>query len=305
MDKNMRTACVITSINDPHKTSVIQWAAMFEKLFLVVDEKTPEFVEDIPNVEVISVYGARKDGKKDWLPRNHYARKMYGYLAAYDQGFDQVFETDDDNYPTGITQYDTHGEPDEFANEAYFDLYSYMGISPAIQRGLPFHAVGCTSTMDRLEAELPVSVTMFWCDGEPDSWAVERLCRGDAPLPSAKPKPSVGLFERYTPLNTQMTLVDLRLILGMYLPVDCFPRMSDILRGWRLQQEAYDIGTLLCLDCTRRVYQKRNPHDLVEDLREEWPLMVNPIEFHNSARDRYYAKWVEEVNLIKEKRNEG
>lgn len=261
------TACVITSIRDPHETSVKDWCEHFDTVYFVPDEKTPPFVNDLPGLIIVD----RNVLDDSWAPKNSYARKNLGYLAAAQDGFAQVFETDDDNYPCDGVDYSEQGVAKYATQPQYFDLYLYANIRPAIQRGLPLTHTGNVWTI-KLAVPVKGNVTQFWCYGEPDSWACERLARVEPVSFGYTEFEPVALGESsFSPLNTQMTLIDLDLIDAMYIPHTCQPRATDILRGWILQSRCFDRNMDVVFDC-RGVHQVRNDHDLVQDHKDEWDL---------------------------------
>lgn len=259
----MKTACVITSINHPESGSVYAWADIMDEVFLVIDKRTPNFTNSRSNVTVIDEF--------DKFPMNHYARKNLGYIAAKRAGYDRVFETDDDNFPyADDSDYTNHSSPTCLSRGRWFDAFSYWGIDQ-VQRGLPLYMDSAQHVL-ALTSGYEIKCTQFWCDGEPDSWAIERACRtGRVRIRNSNPDVALGC-QSFSPVNTQMTLIDLDCLNLMYLPFTCNGRVSDIIRGYRLQQELWKHEATVAFT-NRSVFQARNTHDDLRDMKDEWPLM--------------------------------
>lgn len=271
----LKTACVITSINDPtdpEKHSVIQWAERMDRVYLVCDLKTPEFDARALPGNVIVIGNDLQTSLNKHL-RNHYARKMLGYLAAYHAGYEQMFETDDDNFPIDGVTYEHSRSIKRSTVGEWFNVFGYAGYEHVCPRGFPpmyrqhYHVwddilIGGSNT---------ATVTQWWCENDPDVWAFYRMIYPE-PYPRCKQSawPVRLSTDCFGATNTQMTLINLNpsTMPLLYLPVTCHPRASDILRGWRMWANELSIEY-----AGPGVVQHRNPHDLIKDMVGEVKLL--------------------------------
>ena len=78
----------------------------------------------------------------------------------------------------------------------------------------------------------------------------------------------------YCPFNSQNTYWHKDAFPYLYLPTATSFRFTDILRGYIAQKLMWDQNLYLGF-CPANVYQKRNPHDLIEDFRAEVDCYLN------------------------------
>lgn len=276
----MCRAVVITTINGPDHGSIPAWTKLYgSALFIVGDDKTPKGA-DWGAATYLSPEDCDQMFPHLVIGRNNYARKNFGYLAALKAGYEEIFDTDDDNYPLEMPAL---VECQEVGGETpWVDPWSRLLVSPTkhMARGLPLH--GYTRPCLTHQQPMPQTVHHFACEGDPDQSAVSRLLNAGQPEPRWTSGTAYALHENvWSPWNSQSTLwtgdFDL-----MYIPWTCPFRVTDILRAWI---------ALPCLWGRRRtvafrepaVRQERNEHDLVRDLESElelygianvWPKVV-------------------------------
>jgi len=207
------------------------------------------------------------------LPSGHYARKNLGYLHAMRVGADCIYETDDDNAPlpgwaprpAGVAA--VRAEPSPWLN--VYRLFSDELIWP---RGFPLGMVADPSThriAQEAEVRVDAPIQQGLADGSPDVDAVWRLVLGrDFRFRGG---PSVWLPRgTWCPFNSQSTWWRPRAYPLMYLPSFCSFRMTDIWRSFVAQRCLWEMGAGLVFHGAE-VVQRRNPHDLMRDFRDEVP----------------------------------
>jgi len=286
---------VITSIFPP--SEAVQRFARFDRWRLVVvgDRKTPRGWT-CPGVEFMSLARqAHLDYKlAELLPRDHYARKMLGYLRAVGQGAGIIVDTDDDNVPRrnwGFPDFEGRYRvsPADRGFVNVYRCYSHQHIWP---RGLPLECIlRPAALLDEQEFDQRTVRVGIWqglVDGEPDVDAVYRLtsnapCRFEAGVPVVLGRGTL------CPFNSQNTAFARELFPLMYLPAHVTFRFTDILRGYVAQPIIWRCGYHLGFTAAT-VVQRRNPHDAMDDFASEIPFylhaekIVETVEAAISAR---------------------
>ena len=271
----MKTAIVITTINEP--TEAVQAFAKLSdyRLIVVGDRKTPRswswenttfLAVDDPATAELSLSRA--------LPFNHYCRKMLGYLHAARLASEAIVDTDDDNIPkSGWTFPPLDGSFDQISGAAGFiNIYRYYSDMHIWPRGLPLRLI---NDKRPLPEPVPVSgvrvgVWQGLADEDPDVDAIYRLT-SDVPCNFAERAPLVLDREVTTPYNSQNTLYRRELFPLLYLPATVTFRFTDILRSLVAQPIMWVHGYRLGFT-NATVVQKRNPHDYFKDFVSEIPM---------------------------------
>lgn len=218
------------------------------------------------------------------LPLNNYGRKNVGYLFAIQHGAREIYETDDDNQPSGagVAMLPLGEEP--FARVADPALrvqnpYAFFGRPDIWPRGYPLNKVNASraprvAKADVLCPQKEYPIQQGIVDLDPDVDAIFRMTQA----------PSVGKVKfrtdrgplalgkgTYCPYNTQNTLSRYKAFWGLLVPVTTTMRVCDIWRSYWVQRVLWDIGEeLLFLPATAE--QVRNPHDFHKDFLEELDL---------------------------------
>ena len=194
-------------------------------------------------------------------------RRNFAVIKAYEMGADIIALVDDDNIP-----YESWGdniyigrpvEVAEYRTEApAFDPVGATNESHLWHRGFPLQLLPTRDYSTKATKRIVPDVqAMFW-NGDPDIDAICRMehapeCRFDeACFPMAA--------NRIGPFNSQNTFISRRIVKDYFL----FPhigRMDDIWASFYVQAKGarvvYDRPT---------VYQDRNVHDLVKDMKQEY-----------------------------------
>lgn len=280
--KSSEIYVVITSINAPTK-AVFEIAKLQDRSLVVVgDKKTPSDWE-CEGVAFLSSdeQGRLKGGLSSWLPWNHYARKLLGYLYAIERGARVVIDTDDDNIPKPNWAFpDFEGKFDGVTSPgAFLNIYRYFSRQRIWPRGYPLQDV-LASFQDDWEAvdacQRTIGVWQGLADDDPDVDAIYRLTVGEAC--KFEDKPPVVIAEGKTvPYNSQNTATRYELLPLLYLPAKVTFRFTDILRGLVAQPYMWKHGYGLGF-CAAGVYQERNVHNLLKDFESEIPCYLHPYD---------------------------
>jgi len=202
-------------------------------------------------------------------PENHYARKNIGYLYAIQNGASIIYDTDDDNIP-----YSNWHFPDFKCNiicdsaSKFINAYKHFTHEHIWPRGFPLDEIANPETYSlRNDNSLQVGIWQGLADEEPDVDAIYRLVfnksfKFNNNTPFCLPRNS------YCPINSQNTLWSRELFYLMYLPNTVSFRFTDILRGYVAQRLLWQHNFLTGFT-EANVYQKRNPHNLMNDFRDE------------------------------------
>ena len=272
---------VITSIHPPNK-AIEGFAAMADSHVVVAgDLKSPSRWEH-PNCTFLDAKAQKKLPHRivEYLPWNHYGRKMLGYLHAIGNGATEIMDTDDDNVP-----YPGHGFPPDSGTFAttrpgldFVNIYRGYTSQPIWPRGLPLdqiQAVDDSLRPENLEpAQAPIGFWQGLADLDPDVDAIYRLT-SNKPVTFDKGPPIVLAEGTWCPFNSQNTLCTRpELFPLLYLPAFVTFRFTDILRGYVaqpiLQAAGYRLGFT-----GATVFQERNEHDLMRDFQDEIPFYLH------------------------------
>lgn len=284
----MKQTVVVTSIAQP-TDDVRAIAAMPDRGMVVAgDRATPE-PWHCDGVDYLSLEAQRErwPALAAQVSEGVYNRKMFGYLAAIEDGARIIIDTDDDNAPLGEWRFpEFSGDFEALGGDAGFvNIYQLFSDQPIWPRGLPLDLIKRDFELSkRLEsaADCNVGVWQALADGDPDVDAIYRL--SDGALCDFKARDPVVLAPGViSPYNSQNTATDGAVFELLYLPVTVSFRFTDILRSfvaqpilWRNQLRLGFLGATM--------RQVRNPHDLVADLAQEIEM------YRHSAR---VVEWVE------------
>lgn len=274
----MGTCIVITSINHP-TAAVAAFARRSPGDVLVVgDAKTPGGWH-CPGAAFVGLAEQESLAFRivKLLPRNHYTRKMVGYLLAAARDVEVIVDTDDDNIPKAEWEFpgfeiacDVVAGPPGFVN--VYRLFTSGRIWP---RGLPLRLIDDRRPVEigRSTRTSRVGVWQGLADGDPDVDALYRLTHRE-PMSFETRAPVVLAESVVSPFNSQNTAWRRELFPLLYLPAHVSFRFTDILRGLVAQPIMWSEGYRLGFTGAT-VDQKRNAHDLRQDFEDEIPMYVH------------------------------
>lgn len=266
----MNKYIVITTINHKSEALSILEQKSDWKIVVVGDKKTP-MIKSSENLIYLSIEDQKELGYNivKYCPYNHYARKNIGYLYAIQQGAEIIYDTDDDNWPGDDWQIpDFVCEQEYLSQQKFVNIYRYFTDKLIWPRGYPLDEIK-NLTDDRVINTQSVSIGVWQglVDLDPDVDAIYRLTLGENIV--FEKKSSVFLNQhRYCPFNSQNTFWHRDAFAYLYLPVSTSFRFTDILRGYIAQRLMWNHNLYLGFQ-SANVYQKRNPHDLMQDFQQE------------------------------------
>lgn len=268
----MKKIIVTTTINPPTE-ALLKYSSLRDwKLIVVGDIKTPhaEF-KKLKNIVYLDPNNQEKISAKlsSAIGWNCIQRRNIGFLLAYRLGADVIASVDDDNIPT------KHWGKKIFVNKyvnarifseenAFFDPLSVTEHKTIWHRGFPIQLlhkrnpkfIGIKKIFCLVQADL-------W-NGDPD---IDAICR-IANNPEIKFKRFLPYStNQLTPFNSQNTFISGKFI--KFFPMLPFiGRMDDIWGGYYMQFKLNKKKPFIIYN-NASVYQKRNQHNLVNDLKNE------------------------------------
>jgi hypothetical protein len=264
----MTKVIVNTTIN-PVTQAIERFQSLSDWHIVVIgDKKTPKDYH-LANGTYVSPEEQEKYDKElsDAIGWNCIQRRNFGLLWAHDMGADVVAVIDDDNIP-----YDVWGKNlmvgekvEAFYYETDLPAFDPIGATNEAHlwhRGYPLQLLAKRDYSKCQKKIIEVDIQADFWNGDPDIDAVCRMeyapeCKFDDTLfPIASNKMS--------PFNSQNTFIRGDLLMDYFL----FPhigRMDDIWASYYMQAKGYKV-----VYGKPSVYQERNPHDLIKDMKLEY-----------------------------------
>lgn len=235
-------------------------------------------------------------------PCNHYARKNVGYLHAMREGARVIYDTDDDNFPDPGLRAPPAFRCDREAGGAakFVNIYRHFSDEHVWPRGFPLDEIRKADRPAVTPARRNVGVWQGLVNEDPDVDAVWRLVMNKRIV--FNPGDPVCIEAgTYCPFNSQNTFWCREVFPLLYLPTTVRFRFTDILRSYVAQRLMWENGRHVGF-MTSSVYQERNPHDYLDDFKDEIDcyLHVKPItalldsltlsgDYHRDLRTAYAA----------------
>ncbi len=272
-------ALVITSIAAPNGV-LKDFARICQeqkiRFYLIGDTKSPSDF----HLEGCNFYGI--DQQKDisgklapLLPYRHYGRKNLGYLLAYRDGVELLYETDDDNFPREgfFKEFNRSQNTDTVKDAGWYNVYSHFTKETIWPRGFPLEKILSSNNEMSIMEPSDCPIQQGLADENPDVDAVFRLTR-TLPLNFEQGKKIVLGKNTWCPFNSQNTIWYREAFPLLYLPSYCSFRMTDIWRSFVAQRIAWENNWSI-LFYSPTVYQERNEHNLMKDFQDEIPGYLN------------------------------
>jgi hypothetical protein len=259
---------VTTTINPPTKAIKLFDEMKDWHLVVVGDKKTPPDYHLSRGTYVSPQDQERYDKPlSDAIGWNCIQRRSFGFLWAYDMGADVVGLVDDDNIP-----YDHWGRDLMVGREVevnyyesalpVFDPVGATNMSRLWHRGYPLSLLSKRTYTAPLRRRVSAHVQADFWNGDPD---IDAICRmehapectfDDACFPIAS--------NRMSPFDSQNTFI-LREVLPHYFMYPRVGRMDDIWASYYAEAKGMRV-----VYGKASVYQQRNEHDLIRDMRDEY-----------------------------------
>jgi len=275
----MVTSIVITSVN-PLNQAMQDYADLALSkgdLFVVAGDSISREV-NYPGLHFLSLADQLDMGLSypKLAPVNNYCRKNTAYLYSMINAADRIIETDDDNFP-----YPNFGEESSSRENCsvceqtgFVNVYKYFTDSQNIwPRGFDLSSLKTKiPTYDSLKTQnLHSPIHSGLVDNDPDVDALFRLIF-DIPFDFEFKKRNVILGKgSWCSFNTQNTTFFPEAYPLMYQPATPLFREADIIRGFVAQRILWENDMYLKFH-SPTVKQIRNPHKIIEDLKEEVKL---------------------------------
>ncbi len=268
----MKKIIVTTTINEPTE-ALIKYSNFKDwKLIVVGDLKTPhKKFEKIKNIIYLNPKNQEKISKKlsDTIGWNCIQRRNIGFLLAYNMGAEIIASVDDDNIPLKnwgkklfVNKY-TSARIFKDKNK-FFDPLSVTEHKELWHRGFPVQLIHKRSPKFINKKKILCLVQADLWNGDPD---IDAICRI-----SNNPEIKFKTFFPYTtnqitPFNSQNTFIS-RQVIKYYPMLPWIGRMDDIWGSYYMQFKLKFKDPYIIYN-NASVYQKRNVHDLISDLKKE------------------------------------
>ncbi len=237
-------------------------------LVVIGDKKTPANYKLDRGLYVSCEMQEKYDKKlSDAIGWNCIQRRNFGLLWAHDMGADIVAVIDDDNIP-----YDTWGSNVSVGKTlkvSYYktDLPAFDPIGVTNEnhlwhRGYPLQLIPRRDYSHVETTTITPDVQADFWNGDPD---IDAICRMEhRPECQFDKKPFPFTSNQLSPFNSQNTFIRSSLLKDYFL----FPhigRMDDIWAAYYVQAKGAKV-----IYGAPTVYQERNEHDLVVDMKKEY-----------------------------------
>jgi len=264
----MKKVIVTTTINAPTKAIRLFDAMTDWELLVVGDLKTPPDYRLERGTYVDPKSQAKYDqALSDAIGWNCIQRRNIGLLMAYDMGAEIIASIDDDNVPLPGWGEDLLIGREIEANyyETTLPVFDPVGATnhgKLWHRGYPLQLLPKRDYAAKTRRPVKADVQADFWNGDPDIDAICRMehapaCQfDDAFFPIASNKPA--------PFNSQNTFLTRQALQQDFM----FPqigRMDDIWGAYHLQAQGFGV-----VFGKASVYQERNVHDPVVDMRQEY-----------------------------------
>ena len=272
----MKKVIVTTSINPPTE-AIAKFDALADWTLVVIgDKKTPAGYRLKRGIYVAPEEQEKYDpALSEAIGWNCIQRRNFGLLWARDLKADLVAVIDDDNIPcpgwgenlllgqkVSVNYYET--------DLPAFDPVGATNEKQLWHRGYPLQLIPQRSYQKRSTKEMTFDVQADFWDGDPDIDAVCRMIYA----PNCKFDPACFPIaaNKIAPFNSQNTFMDAAVLPDYFL----FPqvgRMDDIWAAYYVQAKGKKV-----VFNKASVFQARNAHNLVKDMKNEYLGYENNLE---------------------------
>jgi hypothetical protein len=275
----MKNAIVCTTINAVTE-AVEKYDQMADWYLIIVGDKKTPLNYKIKNGIYLSPEDQTKMSSKlsDLIGWNCIQRRNFGLLYAYKFGANIVCTVDDDNIPfdnwgqnvligkdTELNQYQV--------KDPVFDPIGATNHKNLWHRGFPLELIPTRDYSSTAKIHVNPDIQADFWNGDPD---IDAFCRLEH-KPECKFNDKLFPFSanKISPFNSQNTFLSRKVLTDYFL----FPhigRMDDIWAAYYVLSKGYKV-----VYSKASVYQKRNTHDLIEDLKREYIGYENNLKLVN------------------------
>jgi len=279
MTRNKKTSVVITSIHPFNKVmlQINNGCKNHDWEFIVAGDTVSHNID----VEGLTFLDAKKQidsgfsyAKK--APFRNYCRKNVGYLQAIKNGSTRIIETDDDNFPKNsfFEPFDKNVNAKKITQKGWINAYRYFTENETIwPRGFSLSDIKKPiEDYNSLKDEnLYCPVQNGLVDNDPDIDALYRILF-TIPFNFEHQNRKIAYSKgSWCSFNTQNTIFYKEVFPLMYQPATPQFREADILRSLVIQRILWENNANV-LFYSPTVWQERNEHDLMDDLKQETAL---------------------------------
>lgn len=264
----MKKVIVTTTINPPTE-AILKFQHMKDwELVVLGDKKTPPGYHLERGIYVTPEEQEKYDPElSEAIGWNCIQRRSMGLLWAHEMKADIIALIDDDNIPlehwgqnllvgreVEVTEYES--------DLPAFDPVGLTNYPHLWHRGFPLQLLSQRDYSKKTRKKVFVDVQADFWNGDPD---IDAICRMEH-RPECKFDPSAFpvAANKMGPFNSQNTFITAECLPNYFL----FPhvgRMDDIWGSYFLQSNGFRV-----VWNTPSVYQQRNVHDLVRDMKQEY-----------------------------------
>jgi hypothetical protein len=275
----MKKVIVTTTINPPTKAIEAFQAMKGWELVVAGDKKTPHDYHLDRGIYITPEEQEKYDPVlSEAIGWNCIQRRNFAFLWAMEMKADIVALVDDDNIPLSRWGEDLLVGKEIEVNYYETDLPVFDPIGatnyPRLwHRGFPLQLLSKRDYTRKTRRTIRVDIQADFWNGDPD---IDALCRiSQAPECTFDPAPFPFAASKPAPFDSQNTFIQGELLKNYFM----FPhvgRMDDIWPGYYVQ-------ALGCKVVYNRasVYQARNEHDLIRDMRNEYIGYENNLKLIN------------------------
>jgi hypothetical protein len=275
----MKKVIVTTTINPPTE-AINKFQAMKDwDLVVIGDMKTPKDYKITRGMYVTPEMQEKYDKEfSNAIGWNCIQRRNFGLLWAHDMKADIVALVDDDNIPftnwgqnlylgkeTEVNYYET--------SLPVFDPVGSTNYKHIWHRGYPLQLLSKREYSNKSKKTITPDIQADFWDGDPD---IDAVCRMEhAPDCTFDKKYFPVASNKLSPFNSQNTFLTRRVLKDYFL----FPyigRMDDIWASYYVEAKGYKV-----VYGQASVFQARNIHDLVKDMKMEYMGYENNLKIVN------------------------
>ena len=272
----MKKCVIITTINDYINTSIPQLITHLKDydIIIVGDNKTPH--HSYNKTHIIYLYNTNILSN---LPKNHYCQKNIGYIYAIQNDYDEILETDDDNYLYPEWEKYKNNKVSKINSPKLPNILSFFDNPNIWLRGYPLQYVKKEQKLEIENIHLNdnVAIIQSLIDNDPDVDAICRMTNHSYNTDIVFSKENTIIYEKnvYGQGNTQGTLwLNKKIFYLLYLPSTVSFRFCDILKMY-IAQKCIWYHNLNFAVISPIFYQKRNEHNYMNDFISEYEMYKN------------------------------